>query len=145
MNRAHEKDWVFMRIAQELASLSTCRRRLVGCVLTDTNQRIIGTGFNGVPRGYVHCTVDTPCPGVNLPTGTGLELCQSIHAEQNALIHCRNNDQIHIAYCTTAPCMHCVKILLNTNCNRIIFRAVYGDEAAENLWRQSGRGWTWLV
>lgn len=132
MNRADLKDQTFMKMALDLLALSTCRRRRVGCILVDPAYRIIASGVNGVPSGWVHC-IDDPCPGAGFPTGKGLELCQSIHAEQNALMQCTRTDMVWTAYCTTSPCMHCVKMLSNTACTRIMFKEEYDKEAGK-LW-----------
>ena len=74
-----------LKIASTIAERSTCARRKVGCVLVDINGRVLSMGHNGVAKGQVHC-IDTPCPGANCPTGTGLEKCEAIHAEANALM-----------------------------------------------------------
>jgi hypothetical protein len=40
-----------------------------------------------------------------LPSGTGLDVCEAIHAEQNALLQCKDVEQIDTAYVTAMPCM----------------------------------------
>lgn len=144
MTRAEKKDKVFMNIALELADLSTCRRRKVGCVLVDDQFKIIATGFNGVPRGWDHCT-DVPCPGVGMSPGTGLDVCYSLHAEHNALLQCKEPDYIWTAYCTTSPCMHCLKMLANTGCRRILFREPYVDQEPGRLWGLQEKAWVQSV
>ena len=135
---------VWLQVAKVIASRSTCRRRQVGCVLLDQHYRVLGTGYNGVPRGMVHCTSE-PCPGANLPSAQGLELCEAVHAEQNALLQCKDTDAIYVAVVTAFPCMHCLKILANTpNCMEIWFKEKYGDMGMANrFWRKSREGRTW--
>ncbi len=133
------RDHVYLRMARILAERSTCARRQVGCILTNKRGHVLATGNNGVPSGWDHCT-DTPCPGATLPTTTGLGECVAIHAEANALLQCRRTDEIHTAYCTTAPCIHCVKLLLNTSCQRIVFLEEY-DHLAPMVWAKAGREW----
>lgn len=128
-------DEYFCSIAVVVALRSTCVRRAVGCVLVDKKNRILATGYNGVARGRPHCT-DVPCPGANMVSGAGLELCEAIHAEQNALLQCHDTDAIMTAYCTTAPCIHCVKLFSNTGCQEIVFLQEYNTRS--DLW--SG-GW----
>jgi dCMP deaminase len=118
----------------------TCSRRKVGCVLADQRNRILATGYNGVASGLPHC-IDHPCPGANLPSGTGLNLCQAIHAEANALISCRNPEDIYTCYSTASPCEQCIRFLLNTSCKRIVFAEIYPHIESERLWASQGREW----
>ena len=125
-------DEYFCTIATVVALRSTCVRRAVGCVLVDKRNRVLATGYNGVASGRPHC-IDAPCPGAGFRLGAGLELCEAIHAEQNALLQCRNTDAVYAAYCTTAPCIHCVKLLSNTQCQEIIYIQAY-DSSRSNMW-----------
>lgn len=124
----------FIKVAEVIAERGTCARRKVGCVLTDVKGRIIATGYNGPARGLAHCT-DTPCQGANCPSGQGLDKCEAIHAEQNALMQCSNVDQIHACYVTVSPCIHCVKMLMNTGCKLIVFSEEYAhSKEVKELW-----------
>ena len=140
---------------------ATCLRRAVGCVLVDYRGRVLATGYNGVARGQPHCNEGDPvatyrdgtktftgevcyphaCQGAHAPSGTRLDACQAIHAEQNALLQCPHPDQITRCYVTTAPCVTCVKLLLNTACERIIFSEPYAQPEAGDLWTAAGRLW----
>jgi dCMP deaminase len=117
---------------------ATCCRRRVGCVLVDKHNHIMATGYNGVPRGMAHCT-DEPCAGATMASGTGLDKCLATHAEQNALLQCRDVEAIAAAYCTTAPCMTCIKLLMNTGCRTIYFLEDYPHAEAKLLWRKADR------
>lgn len=126
-------------IAEVLALRATCAKLKVGCVLVDSDFRIIGSGFNGVPRGIEHC-IDNPCPGANAPSGS--DLCEAVHAESNALLNCRHPENIYCCFCTHAPCLRCTKTLLNTGCEVIIYRD--GDKIempARDLWLKAGKAW----
>ena len=139
MNRinAHE---CFMQIAYILSLRSTCVRRQVGCVLVDQRGLILSTGYNGVAAGLPHC-IDEPCSGAGFASGVGLDMCEAIHAEQNALIQCKDHLKIYTCYCTTMPCIHCLKMLLNTSCGTLYYAEEYGDvERVRSLWvKKSGR------
>jgi dCMP deaminase len=115
------KDQVFLAIAHMLATLSTCRRRAVGCVLIDSRYRIIGSGYNGTPAGLDHC-IDNPCRHADNEHGT---TCDSSHAEANALVQCQNPDAIWTVYTTSFPCFECFKLLANTGCKRIVYSKNY--------------------
>ena len=85
------------------------------------------------------------CAGAWSPSGTNLDACQAIHAEQNALLQCRDIYQIHTAYVTASPCVTCCKLLLNTSCERIVFVEEYPHSAARELWEGAGRLWEQLL
>lgn len=128
------RDQTGLALAAIWAKRGTCSRRQVGCVLFDAHGVELSSGYNGPAAGEPHC-FDRPCPGAGLPTGTGLELCEAIHAEANALLFCPDVRLVHTAYVTTSPCLHCVKLLMNTGCRRIVFSHRYThDDASRELW-----------
>jgi dCMP deaminase len=130
-------DTTMLQVAAVLAQRATCAKLSVGCVLVDADGRILGTGYNGVPTGMSHCT-DRHCPGVHAPKGA--DLCEAVHAEQNALLQCRDVSRIHTCYVTHVPCLRCMKTLLNTSCSRIIASDITNAEfAALDLWARAGR------
>ena len=138
------KDAWSLSLAALVAERATCARRKVGCVLTNELGQVLATGYNGPPRGFQHCTQESPCQGASSPSGTGLELCEAVHAEQNALLQCRDVELIHTCYVTTAPCMTCTKLLLNTGCKIIRFSDDYPHaEASRELWSHKG-GRLWI-
>ena len=136
--RENKKHLAWIRVAMTVASLSTCTRRQVGCVLVSTRGHIMSTGYNGPASGERHCT-DNPCAGARYPSGEGLDKCEAIHAEANALIQCRNHLDIATAYVTAFPCTHCAKMLLNTSCASIYFAEHYAHPDALKLWQRSNR------
>lgn len=133
------RDDLGLRLAKTWALRSTCTRRAVGCVLVDVDGWPVGQGYNGPASKQPHC-IDKPCRGAGLAPGTGLEACEAIHAEANALLRCSDVRAIHTAYVTHSPCLHCVKLLMNTGCKRIVFLERYAhDEDAQRLWIASGQ------
>lgn len=134
------RDCTMMHIATAISKRSTCARRSVGCVLTNKYGRIISIGHNGVPKDFPHCT-DVPCAGVSFPSGTRLNSCESIHAEQNAIAFCHDIMDIDTCYTTTSPCESCLKQLLNTSCKRIVFFDEYTHPHSKEMWETAGREW----
>lgn len=127
-------DEINLNVASEWARRGTCIRRRVGCVLVDTHGHTLATGYNGPPSGVQHCT-EYPCPGANALSGAALDLCEAVHAEANALLRCHDTRAIHTCYVTHSPCLACVKLLLNTSCQRVVFRKEYAhDELARERW-----------
>jgi dCMP deaminase len=156
--RLSKHKWL-MGLAALTAQRSTCLRRQVGCVLINKRGHILATGYNGVAAGLPHCNEQDPniietfgplsekeiyinaCEGALAESGTELDACQAIHAEQNALLQCRDVYDIYAAYVTTSPCITCTKLLLNTSCQQIIFMEQYPHHEAEKLWLSAGREW----
>lgn len=78
----------FMGFAKQASIRSSCIRAQVGAVIVDTYNKIRSTGYNGTPTKVISCLEKGACYRVmnNIPSGTRYETCQSIHAEQNAII-----------------------------------------------------------
>lgn len=78
----------FIEIAKVVSSRSTCLRRRYGAVIVKDNV-IISTGYNGAPRNAVNCVDLGTCKRqeLNIPSGERYELCEAVHAEQNAIIN----------------------------------------------------------
>ena len=131
-------DPYFLRMAALVSARSTCARRSVGAVLVSARRHVLATGYNGRPSGERHCAGlgdAQPCPAASAASGTHLDGCEAIHAEQNALLQCRDVYAIATCYVSVSPCVHCVKLLMNTTCQRIVFAEPYAhDAAAKELW-----------
>ena len=138
--RITRDEWA-MRLAETTALRATCLRRSVGCILLNDKGHVLATVYNGVPAGMLHCNEGHPCEGATSPSGTNLDACHAIHAEQNALLQCKDVYQVHTAYVTVSPCITCVKLLLNSGCQRIVFRKPYPHTEARDLWVMMGRQW----
>lgn len=135
-----DKDQHGLLLAHVWALRGTCHRRQVGCVLFDRDGYQLASGYNGRSSGQPHCNAAASfrCEGADLPSGQGLDLCEAIHAEANALLRCADVRQIWTAFVTHSPCVHCVKLLMNTGCRRIVFSEPYAhDAAARALWTGS--------
>lgn len=129
-------DLYFLVMAKVVALRSTCRSRQVGAVLTDINNYVLSTGYNGPAKGLDTCE---PCKRIGKSVGEALDDCMAVHAEQNALLQCPDIRRIHTLYVTTSPCVTCLKMLFNTPCKVIIFTDRYPDNMVTSIWRDSGR------
>jgi dCMP deaminase len=149
-----------MDVALVMAKRSTCGRRQVGAVATDSHGRVVATAHNGVPMGMDHCAKEVrtavfvgkngenipfregPCKGFYQHSGKGLDLCEAIHGEQNLLSFCSDTMKLDTVYVTCSPCVHCVKMLLNTSARRVVFQERYAHDAySGELWKKAGRSW----
>ena len=132
------RDEVYLQMAEVMAQRGTCPRRKVACILVDDHGRILATGYNGSAAGEPHC-IDTPCPGANLPSGQGLDECQAIHAEMNAVLLLPDPWKVNTVYLTASPCVTCIKLLLGTSAKRIVCRDLYPHPEAIGRWQRAGR------
>jgi len=135
-----EWDSYFMKIAEDVATRSTCIRRQVGAVIVK-DKRILTTGYNGVPTGIPHCTTENCIrTRLNIPSGERHELCRGLHAEQNAIIQgALHGVSINDAkiYVTHQPCSICTKMLINSGIRTFIYKSPYKDELAEEMVREA--------
>lgn len=133
-----EKDEWAMCMAFLASTRSTCVRRNVGAIIVDDQHHILSTGYNGVPRGAPHCH-EQHCPGAFASSGTELDSCMALHAEQNAVTQCSRIERAHTLYTTTKPCMSCMKLLIATPINKIVYYYDYPNYYADKLWVDNGR------
>jgi len=139
-----EADEYYINMAVLASSKGTCSRRQVGCVLVNNRDHLLSTGRNGPASGQPHC-INSPCGGSNAKSGEDLDKCEAVHAEQNALLQCGKVYEIKTAYTTASPCIHCIKLLLNTSCQRVVFAEEYPHERVKEIWLNSGREWEQVV
>ena len=130
----------YLEMCKVISTRATCIRREVGCVLVDINGNILSTGYNAVPSGMPHCT-DVPCPGSICKSGEGLHKCVAVHAEDVAIMKCGDIFKIHTAYVTASPCEGCLRKLLSTSCQRIVFSEEYPHSTSKQMWEDAGREW----
>ena len=141
--RADRPSWdeYFFQIALTVATRSTCMRRQVGAVIVKDKQ-ILSTGYNGAPRGIVHCT-EVGClrEELGIPSGERHELCRALHAEQNAIAQAAlHGVKIEGAtlYCTHQPCSLCAKMIINTGIVEVYFNEGYPDDLAAGFFAEAG-------
>lgn len=129
-------DQTYMRMLPIYAARSTCARRQVAAIITDQAGRLLGAGFNGVPRGFNHCT-ETRCPGAEDQPGNNTN-CQAVHAEANAILQCQDLDLADIMYCSCTPCFECAKLICNTRIYKVIVAEPYADARGYDLLVKGG-------
>ena len=54
----------------------------------------------------------------------------------NRKFKCKDPQEIRTAYVTTAPCVSCTKLLLNTSCKTIVFLESYPN-SGRKIWNRS--------
>jgi dCMP deaminase len=137
---------VYMRMAEELAKRSTCRRLSVGTVITDPMlENVVAIGYNGNVRGFPNAC-DAPTPGA----------CGCIHSEMNALVKAPGRLPDKVVFVTASPCVMCAKLMVQARVGYLYYRESY--RSAEGLavleragvvavrydrWRDSWREASW--
>jgi deoxycytidylate deaminase len=102
-----------------------------------------GTGYSSV-RQCVGFEARHPHACKGQEGSQGKENCEAVHAEQNALLQCHDAWQIQTAYVTRSPCIACLKLLLNTSCQRIVVAVDRADSLPKELWLKAGRDWEFI-
>ncbi len=130
------KEEYYLNIATQVAERGTCLRRRFGAVIVKDDQ-IISTGYVGAPRGTINCSDLNYCPreAAQIPPGERYELCRSVHAEANAIIHAERLQMIgstlylacvdaKTAVFTpdTRPCKMCTRLIINAGIARVVVR-----------------------
>jgi dCMP deaminase len=131
----------FMSITELVAQRATCTRRYVGAILV-RDKHIIATGYNGAPTGISHC-LEVGClrEQQGIPSGERHELCRGLHAEQNAIIQAAYHGvsiKGGTMYCTFRPCTICIKMIINSGIQRVMFLGDYDDPLSVSMVEQSG-------
>jgi len=130
-----------MTITRQVAERSTCQRAKVGAVIV-RDRNILATGYNGSPAGLPHC-LDAGCLiyESRTPDGEIEQNCyRTIHAEINAITQAaKNGAAIRDAdiYVTHTPCIHCLKVLINTGIRNIYFEKEYKRHTVADLLKYS--------
>ena len=126
----------YLDIAETVISRGTCLRRNFGAIIVK-NDQIISTGYVGAPRGRANCSDLGYCTRekLNVPRGERYELCRSVHAEANAIIHASRQDMLGStlylvgkeqkdgSYVKDAcPCAMCKRMIINAGITTVIVR-----------------------
>lgn len=135
MNRTDKTNY-YLDIAETVLERGTCLRRNFGAIIVK-NDQIISSGYTGAPRGRKNCCDEGFCvrESLNIKRGERYELCRSVHAEANAIIHAARVDMIdstlylvgkdartHEYVENTSPCSMCTRLIINSGINKIIIR-----------------------
>lgn len=108
-------DSYFMRMALEVATRATCRRRHVGAVLVQARS-VRGTGYCGAPASAPDCLSEGCMLG---PDGRCM---RAIHAEANLMLQTTPLERAGATvYVTDRPCWDCAKLLANSGVAEIVF------------------------
>lgn len=126
----------YLDIAETVLERGTCLRRNFGAIIVK-NDMIISTGYVGAPRGRRNCCDLGACMRVKMevPRGQRYEMCRSVHAEANAIIHASRADMLGSTLYlvgkekstgeyveSAAPCSMCKRLIINAGISNVIVR-----------------------
>lgn len=114
----------FLGLAKVVSQRSHDIHTQHGCIITDQNNRILGVGYNGFPKGMRDSL---------LPKSRPEKYDWMIHAERNALSNCVIRPDNGIAYVTGQCCNDCIMALWQEG----ITRVVMADRHGTNLFDQN--------
>jgi|TARA_R110000824_G_scaffold34720_4_gene109840 dCMP deaminase len=117
-------DVVYLKMAEDLSTLSHAKRRKVGCLIVKDTQ-IIAEGYNGTPRGF-----DNSCEFID-SLDEMYTKPEVLHAESNAitkLARSTNSSQGSTLYVTCSPCFDCAKLIIQSGIERVVYRHMYTNK-----------------
>ena len=128
----------FLKIAQVLSENSHCVSHKVGCVIVKNN-RIISTGWNGTPAGFLNCDQIFINYDPNISRKEHMEFSDKyeIHGEASALLYAAKEGLAvdgSEAYCTHQPCWNCLKSLIQAGIKEIYFIKKYDRLNGDEYW-----------
>ena len=123
-------DKAYLKMAQEWAKLSYCKRKQVGALIVK-DRMIISDGYNGTPSGLENCCEDED----------GKTKWYVLHAEANATLKLARSTQSALGatlYLTLSPCKECSKLILQSGISKLIYINAYSDNEGITLLENHG-------
>ena len=128
-DKQHELDKRYLRMASIWAENSYCKRRQVGALIVK-DQMIISDGYNGTPSGFENVCEDEQ--NVTLP--------YVLHAEAKAITKVAdssNSSKGATIYVTSAPCIECSKLIIQSGIVRVVYSEKYRTEEGCDLLKKA--------
>lgn len=126
-------DETFIDMCEVLARRSTCQKYKTASIIT-SNNRIIGSGYNGVQSGRQHC--DTHRFQADEHRKWSLE--NEIHAEMNAVLYCNSDTRGCTVYTLLFPCPICASLIINIGAKRVVYVNDYKGNASLSMLQENG-------
>jgi len=131
----------YMAVAELTSKLSYARRLQVGAVIVKGN-KILATGYNGMPSGWDNNCEDEIIVECDEKFAKTLKTkAQVLHAESNAVAKVSastESSQDSVLFCTHAPCIDCAKLIYQSGINSVYYRNQYRDDSGIEFLKKSG-------
>jgi len=129
-SKQRKYDIAYLKMAQEWAKLSHCKRKQVGALIVK-DKMIISDGYNGTPTGFENtCEDDENCTKLYV-----------LHAEANAIMKVAASTQSSkdaTLYVTLSPCRDCSKLIFQSGIIRVVYNIEYKDKSGINFLKKAG-------
>ena len=123
-------DIAYLKMAQEWAKLSHCKRKQVGALIVK-DKMIISDGYNGTPTGFEnHCEDED-----------NYTKWYVLHAEANAILKVASSTQSckgSTLYLTLSPCRECSKLIHQAGIIRLVYLKEYKDRTGIDFLKNAG-------
>lgn len=123
-------DRAYLKMAQEWAKLSYCKRRQVGALIVK-DRMIISDGYNGTPSGFENICEDDE----------GYTKWYVLHAEANAILKVAGSTHSCTGgtlYLTMSPCQQCSKLIHQAGIKRLVYINRYKDDSGIRFLERAG-------
>ena len=119
MRKVLNWDEYFMSLAHLSAVRSKDPSTQVGAVIVDSNNRVVGLGYNGFPRGCDDNKFPWEREGEYLDT----KYAYVVHAELNAILNANKLIENWRLYVSLFPCNECAKAIIQSGIKEIIYES----------------------
>jgi len=129
-SKQRKYDIAYLKMAQEWAKLSYCKRKQVGALIVK-DKMIISDGYNGTPTGFENICEDED----------NYTKWYVLHAEANAIMKVAASTQSSkgaTLYITMSPCKECSKLIFQSGIVRVVYNIEYKDKTGINFLRKAG-------
>ncbi len=111
-----QRDWdeYFMRIAETVATKSKDPSSKMGCVIVDTNKRVVSLGYNGMLQGADESKMTL--------SERPMKYYFAIHSEMNAILFAHQDLTGCTIYNRVATCENCLKYCLQAGIKRFVYK-----------------------
>jgi dCMP deaminase len=155
----------YMDVAERTSKLSSAIRRQVGAVIVKDN-RILSYGYNGMPTGWDNTCenkdymsgdaggwldpdeIEERWPFEEYSTEHEsnrrdrlVTKDEVLHAESNCISKVSGSTESSedaTLFVTTAPCIHCAKMIFQSGIKSVFYRDIYRDEAGVEFLTKGG-------
>lgn len=130
MKRNHYLNWdeYFMGVAKLSALRSKDPQTQVGACIVNEELRIVGIGYNGLPKG----AEDDLFPWQNEGEWLETKYPYVVHAEANAILNATQAVKNASIYVTLFPCNECTKLIIQSGIKEIVYESNKYQDTVEH-------------
>lgn len=118
-------DWdeYFLKITETVALRSKDPSTKTGCVIVDRKHRPVSFGYNGLIQGADESRLTL--------SERPMKYYYAIHSEMNAILFSHVDLAGCTLYTTYAPCVNCLKYILQAGITRVVYRKLHVESHAQ--------------